>query len=57
MRLGIKDNRTIANILQSAVSTIYTYKIRIKSKALVQGDEFENRIMEINFVDSSDIHP
>jgi len=57
MRLGIKDNRTIANILQSAVSTIYTYKIRIKSKALVQGDEFENRIMEINFVDSNVIHP
>jgi tetratricopeptide (TPR) repeat protein len=51
MRLGIKDNQTIANILESAVSTIYTYKIRIKSKALVQGDDFENKIMEIKFVD------
>jgi hypothetical protein len=51
MRLGIKDNQTIANILESAVSTIYTYKMRIKSKALVQGDDFENRIMEIKFVD------
>jgi tetratricopeptide (TPR) repeat protein len=51
MRLGIKDNQTIANILESTVSTIYTYKIRVKSKAFVQGDDFENRIMEIKFVD------
>ncbi|OKS87006.1 DUF6377 domain-containing protein [Mucilaginibacter polytrichastri] len=51
MRLGIKDNQTIANILESAVSTIYTYKIRIKSKALFQGDDFENKIMDIKFVD------
>jgi uncharacterized protein DUF6377 len=50
LRLGIRDNQTIANILESAVSTIYTYKIRIKSKALVQGDDFENKIMEIKFV-------
>jgi hypothetical protein len=52
MRLGIKDNQTIANILESAVSTIYTYKMRIKSKALVQGDNFENKIMEIKFIDA-----
>jgi hypothetical protein len=51
MRLGIKDNQTIANILESAVSTIYTYKMRIKSKALAQGDDFESKIMEIKFVD------
>ncbi len=59
MRLGIKDNQTIANILESAVSTIYTYKIRIKSKALVQSDDFENRIMEIKFVDvnTADLKP
>jgi tetratricopeptide (TPR) repeat protein len=59
MRLGIKDNQTIANILESAVSTIYTYKIRIKSKALVPGDEFENKIMEIKFVDinNMDLQP
>ena len=59
MRLGIKDNQTIANILESAVSTIYTYKIRIKSKALVPSDDFENKIMEIKFVDinSMDLQP
>ena len=51
LRLGVRDNQTIANILESAVSTIYTYKMRIKSKALVQGDDFENKIMDIKFVD------
>lgn len=56
MRLGVKDTQTIANILQSAMSTIYTYKTRIKSKALVQGDDFENKIMEINFVDIDSAH-
>lgn len=56
IRLGIKDTQTIANILQSAVSTIYTYKTRIKSKALVQGDDFENKIMEIDFVDIESVH-
>jgi hypothetical protein len=51
MRLGVNDNQMIANILESAVSTIYTYKIRIKSKALVQGHDFDQKIMEIKFVD------
>jgi hypothetical protein len=55
MRLGIKDNQTIANILESAVSTIYTYKMRIKSKALVQGDNFDNKIMEIKFIDANNL--
>jgi tetratricopeptide (TPR) repeat protein len=51
MRLGIQDNRTIAGILETSVSTIYTYKARIRSKALLQGEEFDNKIMEIQFVD------
>jgi hypothetical protein len=51
MRLGIKDNQTIADILENTVSTIYTYKIRIKSKALVPSADFDNKIMEIKFVD------
>jgi tetratricopeptide (TPR) repeat protein len=50
MRLGIRDNQTIANILESSLSTVYTYKTRIKSKALFQGDEFDNKIMEIQFI-------
>jgi tetratricopeptide (TPR) repeat protein len=50
IRLGVKDNQKIADILQSSVSTIYTYKKRIKAKALVTPDEFETKIMEIQFV-------
>jgi len=51
MRLGIQDNQVIASILESSVSTIYTYKARIRSKALFQGEEFDNKIMEIQFAE------
>ena len=51
MRLGINDNETVAAILEYSVNTIYVYKMRIKAKALVQGDEFDNRIMDIKAVD------
>ena len=51
MRLGISDTQTIANILETAVSTVYTYRNRIKSKAILQGDDFDQQIMRIKFVD------
>lgn len=54
MRLGIKDTQTIANILESTLSTVYTYKNRIKTKALFHGEDFDNKIMEIKFVDLKD---
>jgi uncharacterized protein DUF6377 len=57
MRLGIRDTQTIANILESTVSTIYTYKNRIKTKALFRGEDFDNKIMEIQFVDVMDNSP
>ncbi|WDF56715.1 DUF6377 domain-containing protein [Mucilaginibacter sp. KACC 22063] len=47
MRLGIKDNQTIASILENSLSTIYTYKTRVKSKAVVKPDDFDKKIMEI----------
>ncbi|WP_457268766.1 DUF6377 domain-containing protein [Pedobacter sp. UYEF25] len=53
MRLGISDTQTIANILETAVSTVYTYRNRIKSKAILQGDDFDQQIMRIKFVDIS----
>ncbi len=49
MRLGIKDNQVIANILENTVNTVYAYKNRLKLKSLVKDDEFENRVMEIKF--------
>jgi len=54
MRLGIRDTQTIANILESTLSTVYTYKNRIKTKALFHGEDFDNKIMEIKFVDVSE---
>jgi DNA-binding CsgD family transcriptional regulator len=54
MRLGIRDNQTIANILESSLSTVYTYKNRIKGKALFHGEDFDNKIMAIKFVDVQD---
>jgi DNA-binding CsgD family transcriptional regulator len=50
MRLGINGSQTIANILETTLSTVYTYKNRIKSKAMFHGDEFDKKIMEIKFV-------
>jgi len=52
MRLGINDNETIANILEYSVNTIYVYKMRIKAKALVPHDQFDQKIMSIKAVEA-----
>jgi hypothetical protein len=49
IRLGITEHEAIAKILGYSVSTVYTYKTRIKSRALVPAGDFEQRIMEIKF--------
>jgi transposase len=41
MRLGVNDLEAIAKILDYSVSTVYTYKHRIKSKAIIPPDDFE----------------
>ncbi len=51
IRLGVSDVETISKILDYTVSTVYTYKARIKGKALVSPDVFEQKIMEIKFTD------
>ncbi len=50
MRMGITDTETIAKILEYSEKTIYVYKMRIKAKALIHGDEFDQRIMAIKAV-------
>ncbi|MGX5689795.1 DUF6377 domain-containing protein [Arcticibacter tournemirensis] len=50
VRLGITDNETIAKILEYSVNTVYTYKFRIKTKALVKPDDFDTSIMDIKVV-------
>lgn len=51
LRMGISDNETIANILEYSVNTIYVYKMRIKARSIVPGDQFDKKIMAIKAVD------
>lgn len=47
IRLGIHDHEKIAKILGYSLTTIYTYKTRIKAKALISSEEFDKRILKI----------
>lgn len=46
IRLDITDNQEIADILRSSITTIYTYRSKLKSKA-IHKDSFEDDIREI----------
>jgi len=48
-RLGIQDSSQIADFLELSVSTIYTYKTRIKSKSDFK-EVFEEKIMAIETI-------
>jgi DNA-binding CsgD family transcriptional regulator len=50
IRLGIKENEKIAHILNYSLNTIYTYKTKIKNRAIVTNEEFEDKIMEIRAI-------
>ena len=43
LRLGFTDNKQIASILRSSITTIYTYRSKIRSKA-VDKDTFEESV-------------
>jgi DNA-binding CsgD family transcriptional regulator len=47
IRMGIHDHDRIAKILDYSVTTIYTYKTRVRNKAKVPHEEFDRRIMAI----------
>jgi cytochrome c-type biogenesis protein CcmH/NrfG len=47
MRMGVTDPEKIAQILEYSVKTIYSYKSRVKNKAALSGDEFEEKVMQI----------
>ena len=47
MRMGVADPEKIALILEYSVKTIYSYKSRIKNKAILPGEAFEEKIMQI----------
>lgn len=50
IRLGIQDSEQISRMLGYSINTIYTYKTRVKNRALVPNEEFEARIMAIEAV-------
>ncbi len=47
VRLGIDDSERISKILGYTISTIYTYKTRVKKKSLYPSEEFESRVRSI----------
>lgn len=47
MRMGVADPEKIAQILEYSIKTIYSYKSRIKNKAAMTGEEFEEKVMQI----------
>ncbi len=47
IRMGISNNDTIAQILEYSVNTIYAYKTKIKTRALVPNDEFEEKLNQL----------
>jgi len=49
MRLGIKNNDKIAQFLNYSVNTIYTYKTKIKNRAL-DYEKFNEKLMEIKSI-------
>lgn len=47
IRIGITDNQSIANILRASLTTIYTYRSKLKARA-VSKDDFEARVKTID---------
>lgn len=48
IRLGINDSSQIAEFLRYSVNTIYNYRAKVKNKACVSREDFENLIREIH---------
>lgn len=49
MRLGITDSGHIANFLNCASTTVYTYRTRLRNSALGARNEFEKQVRLIGF--------
>ena len=47
IRIGITDNQSIANILRASLTTIYTYRSKLKARALDK-DSFETHVKAID---------
>ena len=47
IRLGIDNSAKIAELLHYSANTIYNYRAKIKNKAKVSRNDFENRVKKI----------
>lgn len=47
LRLGIADSQRIASFLRCSLSTVYNYRTRMRNRAAVPREEFEERVMQI----------
>lgn len=50
IKLGITDMKQIADFLHYSVQTVYNYKSKVKGKAHVGGDQFEEMIIRIGSI-------
>jgi tetratricopeptide (TPR) repeat protein len=50
VRMGIHDHEKIARILDYSVTTIYTYKTRLRNKSILPNEDFDKRIMAIRAI-------
>ena len=54
LRLGITDSMKIASFLRCSLSTVYSYRTKVRNKAAVPKEEFEKEVMEIGTVRNTD---
>ena len=47
IRLGITDSSKIATFLHYSTNTIYNYRTRVRNKAIVPRETFEEKVMKI----------
>lgn len=59
LRLGIHDSSRIASFLRCSMSTIYNYRTKIRNKAAVPREEFDQFVVEIGTFSTaySRVHP
>lgn len=50
LRLGIKENEKIAEILEYSVKSIYAYKTKIRNRSKYPKEEFERKVMDIKSI-------
>lgn len=48
IRLGVKNNDTIARALDYSVNTIYTYKTKVRKRSLLSNERFDEAVMKIS---------